>query len=95
MKDKIEVAKIHIKIGDKTISLKPEQAKELKKILNEMFEESHDKVIHEYRYWWNFPILGTPYYPQWTITCGDTGIATSGTALGNASNDVTLCLNAA
>jgi hypothetical protein len=89
MKDKIEVSKIDIKIGDKTISLRPEQAKELKKILNEMFEESHDKVIHEHRYWWwNQPYYTNPY-PYWTITAGSTlgNSATGGYATnGNGKN---------
>lgn len=98
MKDKIEVRKIDIKIGDKTISLKPEQAKELKKILNEMFEE---KVVHEHhheyhRYWWNWPAYTQPYtpYPQWTITCGGSGLA-NGTSTDFSGGAVSLCLNAA
>src|SRR6476659_8351518 len=98
MKDKVEVAKIDIKIGDKTISLKPEQAKELKKVLNEMFEESVDKVVHEHRYWWNYPwYTRTPTVtlPQWTISCGgnNTTSVYSSDISQNASN-VTLCLNA-
>lgn len=94
--DKIEVKKIDIKIGDNTISLKPEQAKELKKILNEMFEESHDKTIHHY--WWNYPIYTQPWTPNWTITCGGTSYvdSTSACSTTNAvTGNVTLCLNAA
>jgi len=93
-KHKVEVRKIDIQIGDKTISLKPEQAKELKKILNEMFEESTDKTIHHY--WWNtWPTYTNPYpspTPYWTVTCWDLGVET----LSNGSTDfgnVTLCLN--
>jgi hypothetical protein len=96
MNNKIEVAKIDIKIGDKTISLKPEQAKELKKILNEMFEESVDKVIHEHRYWWNYPWYSNPYphiYPQWTITCAGNATGYSSDVSSTLSN-VMLSLNA-
>jgi diketogulonate reductase-like aldo/keto reductase len=87
---KIEVHKIDIKIGDKVISLKPEQVKELKKILNEMFEES--KVVHDYhyvdRYLWHWPYYNP--YQHWTTTC-DSG---TGSYLSSTGN-VTLCLNAA
>lgn len=99
--DKIEVQKIDIKIGDKTISLKPEQAKELKKILNEMFEESPaspDKTVHHY--WWHWPTYVEPYrpyqpsYSPWTITCGG-GVGTSYTtsnAISSTMSAGTICL---
>ncbi len=99
MKDKIEVHKIDIKIGDKVISLKPEQAKELKRILNEMFEE---KVIHEhhhdyYRYWWNYPICttSTTPTPMWQITWAGQSGGTGSAAYQNSltANTVQLALN--
>lgn len=100
--NKIEVHKIDIKIGDKVISLKPEQAKELKKILNEMFEEQ--KVVHHhhdhYRYWWTQPtyVHANPYpTPYWTVTCQNAMQATSDSLQGlgqNISNTFSLALNA-
>lgn len=89
MKEGIAIENIDIKIGNKTISLKPEQAKELKRILNEMFEE---KVVHEHhwnKYWWNYPYVT----PLWTATCD---VTTSGTLTNSTdynSGNVTLCLN--
>lgn len=96
--DKIEVQKIDIKIGDKTISLKPEQAKELKKILNEMFEESTEKTTHHY--WWHWPTYSqpyTPHYSPWTITCGGSGGATytTGSTISNTMSAGTVCLSLA
>lgn len=99
-KEAVAIQKIDIKIGQKTLSLTPEQAKELKQILNDMFEE---KVVHEHhhhseRYWWNWPTYSSmpaPLpYEKWTITCGGISNPISGLAsTAYNSGDVTLCLN--
>jgi hypothetical protein len=100
--NKIEVHKIEIKIGDKTISLKPEQAKELKKILNEMFEEQ--KVVHHhhdhYRYWWhNYPYYGGT--ELWRVAYTSNVMGLSYTAQNqqglaqNSCNTIQLALSAA
>jgi hypothetical protein len=104
MKEKTEVHKIDIRIGDKTISLKPEQAKELKKILNDMFEEK-ERVVHEHHwwYWWHSPTY--QYSPYWNVYCtssaGQSGSlqgglnSAQGLGYTNTGSTVTLALNTA
>jgi len=74
----VELKKIDIKIGDKTVSLTPEQAKELRAVLNETFPDVQyipavPIVIEKHIYPWEQP---RPYWQDWTITCQSDSVAT-------------------
>ena len=94
-KDKKEVSRfvvsrIVLKIKDKEISLTPEEAKDLKKVLSDILGEDKVTYVPTYPYRW-YPYT-TPY---WTITTtGGTGDTTwSGTTVYCSSNS-TPTLNA-
>ena len=85
MTDKIEISKVEIKMGKHTFNLTLDQARSLKKILNDTFPEKETQFVPT-----PYPVYPTPYpvyppvYPQyneWIITCGGTEI------------DNTLCLS--
>ena len=73
----VEVTNVSIKIGKKELNLTVKEAKELKSVLNELFEKEVVKEVHHYsdRWWYQ------PYYNQplstWTVTCGDTSLTSS------------------
>jgi len=54
-----EIKKIVLSVGDKEIELTPDEAKELRKILGDLFGEKETTVIP-------VPYPVQPYYP-WTI----------------------------
>jgi hypothetical protein len=74
---KIEIKKIVITIGDKELHLTPEEAGELKNILNELFGENKtvytpifvDRYIGTYRQPY---YLGDPTY-TWNVSSDNTG----------------------
>jgi hypothetical protein len=51
------IKKIELDLGGKTVNLTPEQAKNLKEALDELFGKTIIKEIHEYH---------DPYYWKWT-----------------------------
>ncbi len=59
---KCKIAKIVLKLGDKTIELSPEEARELRNALSDLIGE---KQVWP---WYPYP---TPYYPTWRITTTD------------------------
>jgi hypothetical protein len=99
----VELKKLVIKIHGKELMLTPQEAKELKGILDELFEESKEvettRIVHEHIYPYTYP-----YYPQiiyvkpyeWTkVWYGDVNTTTGST--GNYSNNIswtTTCNNA-
>jgi len=101
MEKEIKVESLKISIGKKEIELNIEDAKKLKKALEDIFGK---EVIHEHHNsWWYThyrPVTTpTPSYPYWwgTMTCGNfvdtTGNSTATVA--NAANlsPTTLCMN--
>ena len=86
MSDKVKVEKINIKIGDVEVALSVESAKELQKILNELFGNkefiyvSNPPTIWIYPY--TAPFVTTPYrWWQPTITWYNSGTGTTGTGV--------------
>jgi len=66
----VELKKLVLKIGEKTIELSPEEAKELKTILAEMF--GADRTVYVDRWWPSFPHYEPYVLPHWTLTTGGT-----------------------
>ena len=61
-----EIKKITIEVGGKKIDMTPDEAKEMKRILNDLFGDSYPIFIERYRDRWP--------YPHWTYTTtGTTG----------------------
>jgi hypothetical protein len=56
-----EITKIVFKVNDKEIEMTPNEAKELKCILSDMFGGDKVEVIHHYD-WWTRP------YTYWTLS---------------------------
>lgn len=94
--DKIEIGKVEIKIGEKTIGLKPEQVRELSKVLRDLLGEDKEPEVRHH--WHTNTISSPPIYiypnswpwystPMWggTIICGNQGSAISGSALTTSS----------
>ena len=77
MKNKVRVEKINVKIGDVTVSLKLEDAKELRKLLNDLFGANDE---------FTYVPIGYPVYPydRW-VTWSDN---TSGCALGESGGTI-------
>ena len=97
----VELKKLIIKIHGKELMLTPQEAKELKGILNELFEESKQvetTIIHEhvYPYTYIYPsvIYVKPY--EWTkVWYGDVNTTTGNTwSSGNNISWTTTCNNA-
>lgn len=71
-KSEMKIEKISIKMGDKTVELTLEQAKELKDILNDTFPEPvvNQPATFPYPIYIERPY---PYWKQWdTVWCGNT-----------------------
>jgi hypothetical protein len=72
MSDKtIKVSQITIKIGDLTISLTPDQLKELKMVLDQMFPVVLIQHVHHIPYvpFYSPVIQPDPWWTKPTITC--------------------------
>lgn len=71
-----EVKKVVIRIGERDIEFTPEEARDLKKALDDLFGKVMEKVKEkEYVpypvYPWGYPYRYTwPYYDPWITTCG-------------------------
>lgn len=82
MKEQIKVTKIEIRIGNKTLSLSPEEMKELKEILNDTFPNPVQI----------YPpapiIIERPVYPHWPWRTWDV------TWAGSSNDSQTMCLSA-
>lgn len=98
MDKEIKVESLKISIGKKEIELNIEDAKKLKKALEDIFGKD---VVHEYHDCWYYRPY-RPYQPYWgTIWCGGTStIATLNTKESNLtdisnsiSNSTQLCMS--
>ena len=72
MSNSVQISKIDIKIGDKTLSLSLEEAKELKDRLSEFFPDN----ITIQPYWpvyipYSYTETPDPFPSKWEFTCGD------------------------
>lgn len=80
--DAVAITKIELKVGGKTIPLSLDEARELKGILSELFNDNTmvKKVYLRdyYPWWWNTPFYGT-------VTCGST--VDSSTWKGNTAGE--------
>jgi hypothetical protein len=95
MEKEIKVESLKISIGKKEIELNIDDAKKLKKALEDIFGK---EVVHEYHYdWWYRPYQ--PYTPYWgTITCGNLVDITGGNSTATVANAMNLtptqlCMN--
>lgn len=62
----VEIAKVTINLGDKTLELTPDEAKELKHILSELF--GSERVVNVPQ---PYPVYVRPYpYGYWTVSSG-------------------------
>ena len=64
-KGKIKLGKIEVRMGEKTVTLTVEQARELSALLKGLFGDDSTKMVHVHDYW--YP---RPWYmgPTWTYT---------------------------
>jgi len=69
----VKIEKIVLKIGDRELSLSPEEVKGLKEALNKMFG---DKSV-VYRYYPSFPYYNPAYSPNWIFTSGPVTLCAS------------------
>jgi len=84
MSNAVKVKRIVLNINGKEIPLTLDEAKELSKVLGEMFEEK--TVVREVvRDRWHYPYVWYEYsYPgYWTATVSSTGTATLTTTTGD------------
>ena len=58
----IKIDKIRLEINKKIIELSPEEAKELKRVLEDLFGKDKQMYIPPY-----YPYR--PHYPYWSVTC--------------------------
>jgi hypothetical protein len=75
-----EIKKIVLKIGDKEISLSPQEAKELKSVLNELFGDPITvREVHHLD--WKLPYIpASPYFgPMWQVGLNDNVVTCSTT----------------
>ena len=83
----VKIENINITIGDKTISLSVEQARELKRALNDTFPEKAPipfapycpPVIERHIYPWE---RQGPYWDGWKVTSGGSTVSFSTTGAG-------------
>ena len=73
--NKIEIAKIIIKVAGRELALSIEEAKDLQSLLNKTFGK--EERIHYYPYWIPFP--HTLRYGQWDVRCSETAMVVSTT----------------
>ena len=73
-KGKIKLGKIEVRMGEKTVTLTVEQARELSALLKGLFGDDSTKVVHIPDYW--YP---RPWYmgPSWTYTGSNWTVGTS------------------
>lgn len=87
MEKEIKIDSLKISIGKKEVELSVEEAKKLKKALEDIFGK---EVVHEHHHdWWYRPYISTVPYPySWgTVYCGTTIDQINCTAtVANASN---------
>lgn len=77
----IEISSINLKLGKKEFSLSINEAKELKNVLNELFEKEVVKEVHHCPdRWWYQPNLEWSY-PNYTVTCTCSESTTNGMLL--------------
>ena len=81
-RDKIKLGKIEVKMGEKSVSLTVEQARELSTLLKGLFGDDSTKMIHVHDY-----IYTRPWYmgPTWTYSGSNWGVATSSNAISTTS----------
>ncbi len=88
--ERIEVAKIEIKIDGQTVSIKPERARELHRILGELLGLDKPEV----HYYPQNPVYIYPQRPTWSPfwygTTTWTGTATSGSSFNSTNYTLTL-----
>lgn len=72
---KIEVKKIVLEIGNNEINLSVDDAKELRRVLDELLSNQQTTVYPPW-YWYS-----NTTYGQWTVTCGDSGTLTIGSTV--------------
>lgn len=95
MEKEIKVESLKISIGKKEIELNIEDAKKLKKALEDIFGK---EVVHEHHDHWYYR-YNYPYNSYWgTITCGNLVDMTGGNSTATVANAVnlsptTLCMN--
>ena len=97
----VELKKLVIKIHGKELTLTPQEAKELKGILDELFEESREvettRIIHEHVYPYTYPYVYYPIYVkpyEWTkVWYGDVKTNT-GNNIWNTTTWTSNCNNA-
>lgn len=70
----VKISKIELKIGDKTISLSPEEAKELNKMLSDLFG-TNPAIVKEIIYHEHYPLHPWPYV-YWSTHYVDNGTIT-------------------
>ena len=73
-RDKIKLGKIEVKMGEKSVSLTVEQARELSALLKGLFGDDSTRIVHVQDY-----IYTRPWYmgPTWTYSGSNWGVATS------------------
>lgn len=87
MAKQVELRKLVLKIGEKTIELSPDEAKELKTILADMF--GGERTVWLDRWWPTWPLTNPYVTPHWTLTTGATPDGT-GTFYCSANQDVVI-----
>ena len=63
--ERIQLGKIEVKMGAKTVVLTVEQARELSALLKGLFGDDSTKIVHVHDYWYQ-----RPWYmgPTWSYT---------------------------
>ena len=75
MEKEIKIESLKINIGKKEIELSVEEAKKLKKALEDIFGK---EIVHEHHHdWWYRPYYPVQPYYWGTIACGGTSNLTS------------------
>jgi hypothetical protein len=93
MNDKIKVSKIVLKVGDKTVELTLEQAKEMQQILSDLFKDtpltSPAPIYIDRPVYIPYRDNTTPAYPFWQpqFWCGNIESRSDGSVLTYMSND--------
>lgn len=93
VENEILIKELTIKLGKKEISLTVDEAKKLKKSLEDLFgKEVIKEVVHEHHYDWYYRYLSSPSpyvsNPPYTVWCGSD--ATSGTATNITAHNANL-----
>ena len=75
-KSKVKLGRVEIKMGDRTVPLTVEQARELCALLKGLFGDDSTKFVHVHDYW--YP---RPWYmgPTWTYRGSNWEVATNNT----------------